>query len=121
MGPHGANPMESRHFWQVLPHVAAAGGLGALPRASFTLNREAAALWVGVLIFERPEAFPKASWVAYLGSVWGSGSDLRAILFASSEKELRKRVEQDPWFLAEMNKMPDARVAREWREARGVR
>lgn len=117
------NPLRSPETWSILPGIAGLAPGRFIPNQGITLERQAMTLWSGVLIYKHFRSVEATRWMAILGSIWGSGSDIYAIYFAKEEEPLIRRVESDPWFKGKTQPAGmwrrDHRVSGEWEEAPG--
>jgi len=113
------NPLQHPGAWSILPGIADMKGL--VPHKGITLERQAATMWYGVMVYQHPRNVEVTRWVAFLGSIWGTGSNIQMILFDRDPDALIRRVEATSWFKGEHRFsggwIRDDRVTGEWEDA----
>jgi hypothetical protein len=115
--PYNENYLESPHAWGILPGIVGLKSKDLVPLKGITLDRRAATMWKGVMVYDRPKSIPAVRYVAIIGSIWGSGSDVICLRFASTLQALIRRVAADPAFAELQALQRDPRVTMEWEDA----
>lgn len=109
-----ANYLEKPHCWTLLPPLAGYDNSSLEPLKGITLDRQAAALWKGVMVYRTKKA---KGFVAFFGAIWASGSRLDTVQYGTDLYTLTTRIESNPLF-TELQRQPrDPRVTMQWEDA----